>query len=100
MTQEQELEVKRLEVNMSRLMTHCSRLQEQIRALQTERDQLRSALDRATAHLHQAQQQVTNMTTARALEGHAGGSAQAHAVVQELIQEVQECIRQLGKLPV
>lgn len=100
MTEEQELEVKRLEVNMSRLLTCCDRMQEQILALQTERDQLRSALEQATAKLEQSQQQVVSLTTARALEGYTGGAKEAHAMVCQLIDEVQECIRQLSQLSV
>lgn len=98
MTEEQELEIKRLEVNMSKLLTHCTRLQEQILALQTERDQLCSTLERTTAELSQARQQIDLLTTARAMEGYTEGSTQAHAVVQDLIKEVQNCISMLEQM--
>lgn len=98
MTEEESLELQRLEVNARRLVGIVSTLGEALREL---REDLRLRDEEIASLRHElqlARQQEATHSLASALvgQGPLGTPSQARALLDEIISEVDRCIRQLS----
>lgn len=99
MTEEESLELQRLEVNVRRLVGIVST---QGDALEKLREALRlrdQEIATLRAELQTARQQEATHSLASALAGQAsssGSPSEARALLDEIISEVDRCIRQLS----
>lgn len=98
MTEEERLEIERLEVNVRRLVGIVSTQGETLRELRADLRLRDTEIAHLRSELQQARQQEATRSLASALQGIAPEEtpSQARALLDEIISEVDRCIRQLS----
>lgn len=98
MTEVESLELQRLEVNARRLVGIVSAQSESLRKLREELALRDQELARLRAELSQARQQERAATLASALSGlpAQADSSDVRSLLDEIINDVDRCIRQLS----
>ena len=95
MTENEDLELRRLEVNIGRLVQLVSAQDERIRQLQERLSLQDSELQSLRTALSEEQAQHATSILSQALVEGAGERAAARQLRDGLIQEVERCLQQL-----
>lgn len=98
MTEEESLQLQRLEVNVRRLVGIISRQGETLKKLREDLRLRDEEVAQLRSQLQMAHEQGATHSLASALAGQASSTSasQARALLDEIISDVDRCIRQLS----
>lgn len=95
MTETEDLELQRLEVNIRRLVQLVSAQDERIKELQAQVGRQHSELQSLREALEEQRAEYATGSLSQALSLGTGDTQAARALLDELILEVEQCIQQL-----